>query len=132
MKNLILAPLLALAASSCVATQADFDRLKLSVEDHRRATLETLEEYEDEKIDKDEARAQLAAADANLKGEIEEVRKAIVERVEEVTAQVASTQGMTGNPLLDLVIGGIGAVGASVVTTNHVRDKRREKRHEPV
>lgn len=126
MKYLALALALFLPLSSCVATQADIQDLRLSMEERDDEIAEAIEEYEAGAIDRAELDARLSAANAGMAASLD----AKVDEIQERTSTVLQNLPTTGNGIFDLLVGAAGTIGASVVATNKVRDKRREKRGE--
>lgn len=123
--------LLLLFASSCVATQADIDQMRAAFEDSNRAHAADFLELQRGTITAQEFRDRLDERNRETAATINEVKQNIERRVSDTLESVTAYQGATGNPLIDLLIGGAATVGASVVATNKLRDNQRRMLGEP-
>ena len=114
MKKTIIALALALASCASLADLRDFeDAARRNLEDFK-AGLITEEEFRER--------------DLALK---EELTDSTEERIEE-WGKAIQEGPITGNPLIDLVIGSIPTVVGGGYLLNRQRDQRRRKRGEPV
>ena len=128
----LLAIIVCMFASSCVATQGDVAALQAAFENANREHEADLRDVQRGVITPDEFRARMDERNAETVRTINEVKENVTARVEAVAETVAAHQGVTGNPLIDLVLGGVAATGTAIYGTNKMRDRKRVLRGEPV
>ena len=119
-----------LLSTSCVATSGDIQRLADAQVQYEQETTNALHKYQQGLSDTQEYAEETAESAARLHDEWVATGKDIEQRVKDTLE--ATSVPVTGNPLMDKLLGVLIAGGGAVFATNKVRDGRRRKRGERV